>query len=192
MPREGFDKFAQPAIPRLLRTAYLLVGDHHLAEDLVQDVLSRVYVAWPKIHGEPYGYAYRALTRAVLNRHRWRLRHSESSWVPDVDDVRAGITTNPANAIGIRDEVLTALKALPPKQRAVIVFRYYLDLTEPQTADALDVSVGTVKSHHSRAIARLRELLGDDIAEPAANFVEPLEQVHATSPSPILSTEQSS
>lgn len=160
MAREEFDAFAAGATTRLYRTAVLMVGDHYLAEDLVQDVLARMYVAWPQINGDPHGYAYRAIAYAVANQRRWMGRHPEAP-LPD-DDVRAA-TTSLADTIVIRDEMLSALRQLPPRQRVIIVLRYYVDLTEVETASALQISVGTVKSQHSRAVTTLRSLLNDDL-----------------------------
>jgi RNA polymerase sigma-70 factor (sigma-E family) len=169
MAREEFDAFASGAVTRLYRTAYLMVGDHHVAEDLVQDVLARVYVAWPKIRGDPFGYTYRAIAHAAPNQRRWRGRHPESPW-PDAGG--EGETDGPDEVVVARDEVVGALRSLPPRQRVIVVLRYYADLTEAQTATALDISVGTVKSQHARAIGHLRGLLGD----------EPEADPHPTSP----------
>lgn len=160
MAREEFEAFAAGATPRLYRAAYLMVGDHHLAEDLVQDVLTRVYVAWPKIHSTHQGYAYRAMAHAVANQRRWTGRHPAR---PLRDDDPSALASNHADSVVVRNEVLSALRQLPPGQRVIIVLRYYVDLTEVETAQALGVSVGTVKSQHSRALARLRSVLGEDL-----------------------------
>lgn len=161
MAREEFEAFAAAATPRLYRAAYLMVGDHHLAEDLVQDVLARVYVAWPKIHSTHQGYAYRAMAHAVANQRRWTGRHPTT---PLRDDDPGTVSDNPADSVLVRNEILSALRQLPPRQRVIIVLRYYVDLTEVETAQALQISVGTVKSQHSRALTRLRAVLGDDLA----------------------------
>jgi RNA polymerase sigma factor (sigma-70 family) len=136
------------------------VGDHHLAEDLTQDVLARVYVAWPRIKGDPYGYAYRAMGNAAANQRRWMGRHQEVRLtVSDGDD---DAVPDAADSIVAHAELIVALSDLPARQRAVVVLRYYLDLTEVETARALDISVGTVKSQHARAVAHLRALLGEN------------------------------
>lgn len=170
MARDEFEPFAAGAATRLYRTAFLMVGDHHQAEDLAQDVLARVYVAWPRISGDPHGYAYRALANAVANQRRWRTRHPEQPLEPEHADGPGGSAWDDQVLLG--HDVRAALQQLPARQRMVVVLRYYADLTEVQTAQALNVSVGTVKSQHSRAITRLRELLGRDIditpAEPPA------------------------
>lgn len=163
MAREGFDEFASAAATRLYRTAYLMVGDHHMAEDLVQDVLARVYVAWPRIQGDPHGYAYRAVGHAVTNQRRWWGRHPESALTDDDDRPSA---EDVSESVAVQLELLDALGRLPPRQRVTVVLRYYADLSEAETAGALGVSIGTVKSQHARAMATLRRLLGRDLALP--------------------------
>lgn len=160
MGRQEFDAFATAAATRLYRTAYLMVGDHHQAEDVVQDVLARLYVAWPRIHGDPHGYAYRAMANAAANQRRWANRHPEQA-LPDAEPG----SRLPAfdDEVAIHGTVVAALRQLPAQQRVIVVLRYYVDLTEAQTATALSISVGTVKSQHSRAMSRLRDLLGDDL-----------------------------
>ena len=160
MAREEFDEFAAGAVTRIYRSAFLMVGNHHQAEDLAQEVLARVYVAWPRITGDPHGYAYRALSNAVANQWRWRGRHPEVQLEPAVSEATSAVWDD---GVVERAEVVQALRALPPRQRAVVVLRYYSDLTEAQTAQALNVSIGTIKSQNAKALARLREVLGDDL-----------------------------
>ncbi|MCU0263840.1 MAG: SigE family RNA polymerase sigma factor [Candidatus Nanopelagicales bacterium] len=169
MAREEFEDFAAAAAPQLYRAAYLMIGDHHLAEDLVQDVLARLYVAWPRILDTPRGYAYRALANAAANQRRWSARHptaplGEDSWAVGGD---------PADGVAVTTDVFLALRDLSPRQRVIVVLRYYVDLTETETAQALQISVGTVKSQHARALARLRVALGDDIGPPLENEPPP-------------------
>ena len=160
MAREEFDAFAAGATTRLYRTAYLMVGNHHLAEDLVQDVLARLYVSWPRIQGDPHGYAYRAMSNAAANQRRWTARHPEQ---PLPDREVGGPSVSPEGSVVLRHEVVSALRQLPSQQRVIVVLRYYLDQTEAQTAQALQISVGTVKSHHSRAVTKLRSILGEEL-----------------------------
>lgn len=158
---ENFDAFVLGFGPRLLRTAVLLVGDRHDGEDLLQEVLGRVYVTWPRVD-EPLPYAHRALTHAAMNRWRRRRRHPE---VPlDRYDIQ---TPDPTTATVERDRLLRALAVLPAGQRAVVVLRYYDDLTEAQIAAAMGCSPGTVKSQASRALTRLRQLLAAEDHHPA-------------------------
>jgi RNA polymerase sigma-70 factor (sigma-E family) len=147
-----FDDFVRGSSTRLLRTAVLLTGDRPAAEDLVQDVYERVYVRWRWIKGAPEAYARRALMNHVANRWRSRSRKPEVALADHHDSP----TPDGSDHYAARDELLTALQQLPPRQRAVVVLRYYEDLTEAQTAEALGCSVGTVKSQAARALTRLR------------------------------------
>ncbi|MCU1589593.1 MAG: polymerase sigma-70 factor, sigma-E family [Frankiales bacterium] len=148
---EGFDVFVLGASRRLLRTAFLLVGDRGTAEDLLQDVLERMYARWSRID-DPHAYARRAIAHAATNRWRTRRRHAE---VP-LGERDAAAGTEPESAC--RD-VLAALATLPPGQRAVVILRFFDDLSIDQTAAALGCSTGTVKSQTARALPRLRALL---------------------------------
>ncbi len=163
MAREGFDAFAVAALTPLHRAAFLMAGSHHEAEDLVQDVLARVYVAWPRIEGDPHGYAYRALANAESNRRRWRRRHPEAE---EATDGAGPVDRDVSQQVADRVSVTAALQMLPPRQRLIVVLRYFVDLTEEQTASAMGISVGTVKSQHARALPRLRGWLGADGPEP--------------------------
>lgn len=148
--------------PSLLRTAYLLTGDHHTAEDLVQTTLAKVYLSWDKVQKREVidGYARRILVNEnnSMWRRAWKKREVASSEIPD----RA--TESDAYDEGQGDALWQFVQTLPKKQRAVIVLRYYEELSEAETAEALGISVGTVKSQASRALASLRA------AAPAAGF----------------------
>jgi len=151
---ERFSGWARDATPQLLRIGRLLTGDDHAGEDLVQDVLARVYVKWTRID-QPDAYARRALTNAVTSRAR---RSDQRHEVPR-DLAEDDVGTDPAHPFtGIVDrlDLLVALRSLPPGQRAVVVLRHLDDRTEEETADLLDVSLGTVKSQNARALASLR------------------------------------
>ena len=145
---DDFDAFVTGASTRLLRTAYLLVGDVGAAEDLLQDVLERMYVRWGRID-DPPAYARQALAHAATNRWRRRSRRAEVPLDRHDRPVAAvePLTTSP---------LMTALAALPSGQRAVMVLRYFEDLSTEQTAAALGCSIGTVKSQSARALPRLR------------------------------------
>ena len=134
------------------RFAYLLTGDPHSAEDLVQSAFAKVYRKWDSIHGSPDAY----VRQTIINEHNswWRRtwRHKE---VTGSDLIT--YTDPPAPADRYADNDLRAhIRNLPAQQRAAIILRYYEDLTEAQTADLLGISVGTVKSHTSRALNALR------------------------------------
>ena len=155
---EDFDEFVRGTSTRLLRTAVLLTGDRQAAEDLVQEVYERVYVRWRWIRGGPEPYARKTLTNLVANRWRRKARKPEVALADRHDQP----TPDGADGVVVRNQLVAALQTLPPRQRAVIVLRYYEDLTEAQTAEALGCSVGTVKSQASRALDKLRL-----ITEPA-------------------------
>ena len=149
---EEFTAWAREAARPLLRTAAALTGDRHAAEDLVQDVLARVYVAWPRVD-DPDAYAHRAVVNASLSRWRGLARR------PEAPLGERQVLVDPGRgqaAVDDRALVVHALQHLPARQRAVLVLRYLEDRTERQTADLLGVSVGAVKSQTSRALARLR------------------------------------
>ncbi|MDQ1641887.1 MAG: hypothetical protein QOJ90_1238 [Actinomycetota bacterium] len=150
--RATFDDFARSRMPALLRFAHALSGDPHTAADLVQDALERTVLAWPRVirQDDPEGY----VRRAIVNRHisRWRKLRRErlSDSVPE----SAYVPTAPHD-----DELWASLALLAPRQRAVLVLRFYEDLSEAQTAEVLGCAVGTVKSQTSKALARLRRQL---------------------------------
>ena len=157
MRNDGFDDFVAGWSARLLRAAYLLTGDRGLAEDLVQDVYERLYVAWPRVD-DPGAYAHRTLTRQAINRWRSRSRRpAESAFGLEHD--RPDQRADAADALHDRAVVLSALRTLTARQRAVVVLRFFADLSEADTAAAMGCSVGTVKSQTSRALARLRTAL---------------------------------
>ncbi|WP_246051096.1 SigE family RNA polymerase sigma factor [Nocardioides guangzhouensis] len=141
--------------PALLRTAYLLTGDHHSAEDLVQTTLAKVYLSWDKVRKREVvdGYARRILVNEnnSIWRRAWKKREVTSDQVPEQRGVRDRYDEGQSSALW--DHVQT----LPRKQRAVIVLRYYEELSEAETAEVLGISVGTVKSQASRALATLRQ-----------------------------------
>lgn len=152
----AFRAFAISRRAALRRTAYLLCGDWHQADDLVQTALTKLYVAWTRLRSDeqPDAYARRVLTRCYLDERRrpWR-RESPAVELED----RAALTPSVDDAFDLHD----ALNRLPARQRATVVLRYWADASVTETADALGCSEGTVKSQTARAISTLRELLGD-------------------------------
>jgi RNA polymerase sigma-70 factor (sigma-E family) len=168
MPRstrdEEFSAFVQTRRTSLVRSACLLTaGDTHLAEDLVQTALARLYVAWPKVRrsGTEAAYARRILVNAHIDEVRRPGRRRERH-VPELPEIPDPVTFPDGLGGG---EVRAALAALPPGMRAAIVLRHWLDLSVEDTADLLNCSAGTVKSQTAKAAARLRELLGHAIVE---------------------------
>jgi RNA polymerase sigma-70 factor (sigma-E family) len=151
--------------PRLYRTAYLLVTDHGLAEDLVQTALARTYAAWPRIDdpNAATAYARTCVTNEALT---WfRKRGWKGEVVGETATERATDHQDPTT----RPTVLAALRQLAPRQRAVIVLRYYADASVAETAQTLGCSTGTVKSQTSDALAKLRVLLGDSVIPATAD-----------------------
>jgi len=150
--REDFEAFVAARYGALLRTAYLLTGDHHDAEDLLQQSLVKAVGAWKRIHGDPEPYVRAILVRQNISRWRGRRwRELTTDIVPETAVVDGGAED--------RMVLHRALGSLAPRQRAVIVLRYFEDLTEAQTADAMGISVGTVKSQTRDALRRLREVM---------------------------------
>ncbi|GIJ08226.1 SigE family RNA polymerase sigma factor [Micromonospora andamanensis] len=157
---EQFHSFVLSRRSGLVRTATLLTGgDAHLAEDLVQSTLTKLYVAWPAVQRADNieGYLRRTLVNALTDeRRRWWRRHERSvAELPDRSRAEAG------SAGDLDDGLRAALRDLPPKMRAAVVFRYFYDLSVADTADALGCSEGTVKSQTARALDRLRAALDE-------------------------------
>ena len=145
--------------PALQRTAHLLTGDVHSAQDLVQETLAKLYLSWDRIRDPGSVDAY--ARRILVNEHRtaWRRPVRRREQVTDeVPDVPA---TGVPEYDGRREAVWSFVCSLPPKQRAVVVLRFYEQLTEVEIADLMGISEGTVKSQSSRALASLRAALPD-------------------------------
>ncbi|QNP64509.1 SigE family RNA polymerase sigma factor [Streptomyces genisteinicus] len=159
---EQYREFAATRATHLYRSACLLTGgDTHLAEDLVQETLGRMYLVWGRISriDNPAGYAQTVLVRAFLT-HRRRRSASERP-VGDLPDS----APPPGDDPDLRLALLGALGALPPKDRAVVVLRYWEDRSVEETADAMHVSPAAVRTRTVRALARLREQLGGSLVE---------------------------
>ena len=153
-----FDEFVAANVDGLLRTAYLIVWDEAEAEDLVQECLLKVAHRWPRIRRmeRPPAYARRVLVNLTLDGARGRARRQSELEPGGQEHV---IAIDPSAAVDGRVELLQALSQLPARQRAVLVLRYFNDLTEADVAEVLGCSLGTVKSSASRGLARLREVL---------------------------------
>jgi RNA polymerase sigma-70 factor (sigma-E family) len=149
---EGFHEFVRARQQSLMRTAYLLTGNPHLAEDLLQTVLTRVATHWAKLAkgGHPEAYARKALVNQTIS---WRRRRQAElpGELPEAGHSHDEATVR-------RLALQQALAQLTPKQRAVIVLRFYEDRTEHETARLMGVSIGTVKSQTHYALAKLRAL----------------------------------
>ncbi|WP_323102279.1 SigE family RNA polymerase sigma factor [Intrasporangium sp. YIM S08009] len=151
---QSFIAFADATSPRLLRAAWLTCGDHHLAEDLVQGALVAVYQRWDRLRtGDAAAYA----RRCIINAHIDATRRGRREVVTDVVPDRGSVEMLPPDTRWL----LTALAALPLRERQCVVLRHYADVSEAEVADLLDISVGTVKSSASRGLTRLRALLAE-------------------------------
>jgi RNA polymerase sigma-70 factor (sigma-E family) len=148
---DEFTEFAEAAAPRLRRTAFLLCGDWHTAEDLVQSALAKVFVAWRRIQRQEAAHAY--ATRTLMNCYLAGRRLKRPVEVLTDQLPESG---SESSAPETRLVVLAALATLPPKSRAVVVLRYWLDLSIDDTAALLGCSPGNVRSQSTRALAKLR------------------------------------
>ncbi len=151
--RADFDTFVIASSPRLVSLARLLTGDLGRAEDLVQDAYAKAYLRWGRIRADdPWAYVRRCLVNGYTDwwrRRPWREQTTET--LPD-----RMISADHADRFAERQDLLGALAGLTRRERAVIVLRFYQDLSEVQIADALGISPGTVKSTNARALAKLR------------------------------------
>jgi RNA polymerase sigma-70 factor (sigma-E family) len=159
--REEFREFVAASSGALLRTAYLLTGSRSDAEDLLQTALAKTYLAWPRIRERHAVDAY--VRRTMVNtRTSWWRRDRHLKPIGH-DEHLAALPTDGRDPIAdadLHEALWTALARLPRRQRAAVVLRYYEELSEAETAAALGVSVGTIKSSVARGLARLREDAG--------------------------------
>ena len=156
----GFEQFVEECSTALLRVGWLLTGDWSAAEDLVQTALAAAWPRWGTFRERAVAYAYvrRCVVSAFL-RERRRKRSSEITMELVDSDLEHG-DRDEAGGVDLRESLRSAMVSLPARQRAVVVLRYFADLTEEDTAAALGCSVGAVKSHASRGLARLRAVPG--------------------------------
>ena len=159
----GFTEFVAARSTSLLRTAYLTCGSLAEAEDVVQTALERACLRWDRLcrTGDPEPYVRRIIVNLAISRAR-RLaivRFIPTNTPPELP--AAGVD------LELRHVVMEGLRALPPRQRAVVVLRFWEDMTEVQTARVLGCSVGTVKSQTSKALKRLRAVLGEEVVNHA-------------------------
>ncbi len=151
---QEFASFFDTASPRLLTAAWFLVGDQHAAEDLAQEALARTYARWGRLRaGDPLAFARRVLVN--LHTDRWRKRRREILTA----DPPEGQGADPDSAP--RMDLVSALRTVSPRQRQCVVLRHYLDLSEKQTAEALGISVGSVKSYTMHGLRALRGHLAE-------------------------------
>jgi RNA polymerase sigma-70 factor (sigma-E family) len=149
--RTEYEEYVAGRSTRLLRTAYLLTRDWALAEDLLQTALAKAWLAWGRIHGEPDPYVRAVLVNTYSS--WWRRRWNGETPTERLPERAAA---DPHAAVDEQDALWQALGRLPKRQRAVLVLRYFDDLSEAEVARLLGCAVGTVKSQASRALAKLR------------------------------------
>lgn len=153
---QEFVAFVRSAKDPLFRMAYLLCGDQHRAEDLVQQTFERTWRSWRSArNGDPLAWSRRILANLRID--TWRRTRREVLTGTDLQTVDGALGER---AVDGRDAVVRALLTLPVKQRRVVVLRHLLELSEAEVAAELDIPIGTVKSTASRALARLRETIG--------------------------------
>lgn len=165
---EEFERFAAAHADELIRTAYLMVGDRGDAEDIAQECMLRVARKWPRVRKmeQPGAYARRVMVNLALDgRYKRARRTLELATTAPEHDVR--MSDHSAAAVDDRADLIWALRPLSPRQRAVLVLRYFCDLPEAEIATILGCSVGTVKSSASRALTQLRLALEDSSPETA-------------------------
>lgn len=157
---DGFREFVESRYADLLRVAYLLTGSAHEAEDLLQSALVRTMRGWARVD-DPMAY----VRRVMVNQHIsvWR-RVRRREFVTDTPPDRP--LADLSEGVAQRSALRTALQALPPRTRAVVVLRYVVDMSEVEVAAQLGFSVGNVKSHASRGLARLRAALDPSLEGP--------------------------
>jgi len=158
LPRPTFEEFVVARGTVLLRTAWLLTGDHHLAEDLLQTALGKTWPHWSRIGASGMGAYEQYVRKVMLTTYvaLWRRRWNGERPTARPPEPRGASDRYPAATAAVRHDLLEALTTLPRGQRAVVVLRYFDDLTEAQTAELLGCSVGTVKSQCAKGLAALR------------------------------------
>jgi RNA polymerase sigma-70 factor (sigma-E family) len=157
---EEFTAFAVASIPDLRRTAYLMCGNWHHAEDAAQEALIRVYRSWRRVDKREglLAYARRTTIRILIDQSRRPWRREKSTDRPESTQA-----VDPTAEVDERESMVRALLSLSPGRRACVVLRYYHDLTVAETARALGCSEGTVKSQTSDALNALRSLVGEAV-----------------------------
>lgn len=168
-----FELFVAACTGDLLRTGYLVLFDLGAAEDVVQECLVKVARRWPRVAAmdHPVAYARRIVIRDAVREAERRRRQRQELYADPGAVVVTGDPTadRELRVVDARVDLIPLLRGLPPRQRAVLTLRYFDDLTEPQTAEVLGCSVGTVKSTISRALDRLREQLSPDTDRSTGN-----------------------
>ena len=157
---EEFCAFVASRSAALFRVAYLVIGDHQLAQDLVQESLAKTYVAWPRLRDVSNAEAYtrRVIATTAISWRRRRGFHERPA-----ERLPEPVQPDQTGDMVLHDALWACLLSLPPRQRTAVVLRHYVDLTEAQTAEAMGCSIGTVKSSVSTGLKRLRATVGLDL-----------------------------
>ncbi|MCL1801355.1 MAG: SigE family RNA polymerase sigma factor [Promicromonosporaceae bacterium] len=153
---QEFAEFMTESAPALAQTAWLLTGDEHQAEELVQEALTRTFANWRKARRDPLSYARKMLAGRRLAAKRSRFREPAVAQVPDQ------ILESGERSTLERDRLARALSTLSDRQRKIVVLRHLMALSEQEVADDLGISIGTVKSTASRALSQLRSVLENE------------------------------
>ncbi|AWS46986.1 SigE family RNA polymerase sigma factor [Streptosporangium sp. 'caverna'] len=168
---QEFTEFVAARGTSLFRIAHLTCGSRDEAEDVLQSALEKAYLNWGRLHAgsDPEPYVRRIIVNTAISRAR---RHAilQILFTPAPPDTPA---PDALPGVELRQILMIGLRALAPRQRAVLVLRFFEDLTEAQTAEVLGCSTGTVKSQTSKALTRLRALIGADLLDEALPHVEP-------------------
>ncbi len=162
-PEDEFTTFVQKEWPSLYRTAYLMLGDHGLAEDLVQSALAKTFIVWSRVRDSDSPRAYVRATLVNTATSWFRRRGWKNEIASDT------LPERPHTDGDDQSSVMEALDHLPTGQRAVVVLRFHEDLSVSETARLLNLSTGTVKSQTSHALAKLRTLLAAEILPEGAH-----------------------
>jgi RNA polymerase sigma-70 factor (sigma-E family) len=155
-PDDDFIEYARAAAPRLRRVAFMLCRDWHLAQDFTQTALAKLYVNWKRVirHDYPDAYGRKILVRVFLDHQRRR-----SSGEVVAENLPEG--TAPYDSVDLRMTLLEALSHIPPRDRAILVLRYWEDQSVETVSELLGVSTATVKTQSARSLTRLRAILGE-------------------------------
>ncbi len=159
-----FEEFVSEQGQSLLRLAFVLTGDRHLAEDITQTALADAFRHWRKVSAARSREAY--VRRMLVNAHlSWRRRRSSTERPSELTDRAVGFGDDPSEAIAVREEMRALLAGLAPRARTVLVLRYYVDLDDAGIAEVMGVSESSVRATASRALASLRGAAAVDAVE---------------------------
>jgi RNA polymerase sigma-70 factor (sigma-E family) len=162
----AFSDFVAASTGRLFRTAYVLVGDHQLAQDLLQESLIKAYVAWPRLRDESKAEAYTRkiiVTTCISWRRRRSFHERPVAVLPEAPEA------DQTDRLAAQDDLWAQIHRLPPGQRAAVTLRYFEDLSEAQTAELMGCSVGTVKRQVASGLAKLRGWMGPGVELPVVD-----------------------